>query len=132
MNIKNLLVLKKYALLISIGYTVSLLALSLLTLDFDKIEDLVPSFSDKIFHFGAYALLTLVWFYTLTVHFNFTKIKALLIVTSASIAFGTIIEVLQKELTNTRTFDWYDVTANMGGVVIAASIVLFYKKSDVK
>lgn len=124
--------LKKYTLLISIIYTLTLLTVSLIRLDFDKIEDLVPSFSDKIFHFSAYGLLTLFWFYTFTMKFNYTKIKTLAIVAVACTAFGTIVEVLQKELTNTRYFDLYDITANIGGVVIAASILLIYKKSDVK
>ncbi|MBP94014.1 VanZ like family protein [Bizionia echini] len=124
--------LKKHALLISVAYTLTLFTVSLIRLDLNKIEDLVPSFSDKMFHFAAYGLLTCLWFYVIITRFNFTKMKTLLIVTSACIAFGIIIEVLQKELTNTRSFDLYDITANIGGVVIAASIVLLYKKSHVK
>lgn len=124
--------LKKYTLLISIGYSVSLLALSLMTLDFDKIQDFAPTFGDKIFHFVAYGLLTWTWFYTFHIKYKYSKLKALILVSIASIIFGTIIEVLQKELTNTRFFDWYDITANIGGVLIIASIVLFNKKSDVK
>ncbi len=131
-TIKNLLVLKKYALSISICYTLALLAVSLIRLDFDNIEDLVPSFSDKIFHFGAYGLLTLLWFYTMRMRFNYNKIVTLIFVVAGCIAFGTIIEVLQKELTNTRFFDWYDITANIGGVLMVTSILFFYKKSDVK
>tara|TARA_R100001377_G_scaffold65873_3_gene41156 strand:- start:224 stop:601 length:378 start_codon:yes stop_codon:yes gene_type:complete len=125
-------VLKKYALLISTVYTISLLTVSLIRLDFDKIEDIVPSFSDKLFHFAAYGLLTWFWFYTLKMKLSYSILKTLIVVAIACIAFGTIIEVLQKELTNTRFFDLYDIAANIGGVLITASLLLIYKKSDVK
>lgn len=124
--------LKKYALSISVFYSLALLTVSLIRLDFDNIEDLVPSFSDKIFHFGAYGLLAFSWFYAIRIKFNYTKFVTLIIVATGCIAFGIIIEVFQKELTNTRFFDWYDITANIGGVLFATSILHFYKKSDVK
>lgn len=124
--------LKKYGLLISIIYTLVLLTVSLIRLDFDKIEDIVPTFSDKIFHLGAYGLLTWFWYYTLKMKLNYSKLITLIIVSVACIAFGIIIEVLQKELTNTRFFDLYDIAANMLGVLMAASLVIINKKSDVK
>ncbi|EGV42669.2 teicoplanin resistance protein VanZ [Bizionia argentinensis JUB59] len=95
-------------------------------------ETIIPSFADKVFHFGAYGVLTGVWFYTFNYRYNMSRIKALLIISTACIAFGIIIEVLQKELTNTRYFDWYDILANVGGVLLATYLVLFFKKSDVK
>ncbi|TYB78399.1 VanZ family protein [Bizionia myxarmorum] len=120
--------LKRNTLLISIVYTLSLLTVSLIKLDFSKIDSLAPSFGDKIFHFGAYSVLTLVWYFTMNIQFNYSKMKALSIVVVSCITFGIIIEVLQKELTYTRFFDFYDIVANIGGVLLAAAIVLLIKK----
>lgn len=124
--------LKKHALLISLAYTVSLFTISLIRLDFNEIDVVVPTYGDKVFHFAAYGLLTWFWFYTVYTKYNFTKIKALIVVSTACIVFGTIIEVLQKEITNTRFFDLYDIAANAGGVALAALVVLIYEKSGVK
>ncbi|MGY0393503.1 VanZ family protein [Bizionia sp. KMM 8389] len=124
--------LKKHSLLISIAYSVALLTVSLVRLDLNEIAEIAPSYSDKIFHFGAYALFTGLWFYTLHTQFNYSVFKTLLIVVLTSISFGTIIEVLQTELTNTRHFDFYDIAANIGGVLLATIIFVLYKKSDVK
>lgn len=129
---KNLLVLKKHALLISSAYTIALLIVSLITLDLGGLDSIVPSYGDKIFHFCAYAVLTFLWFNTFNLKFKFSKIKTLLLAAIICMAFGIIIEVLQKVLTFTRYFDVADITANVLGVIFSALILLITVKEDVK
>lgn len=124
--------LKKQALFVSILYTFALLIFSLITIDLGGIETFAPSNGDKIFHFCAYALLVWIWCYALKNRFNVSTNKAIFSVTLFAILFGIIIEVLQKVLTHTRFFDVDDIIANVLGASIAAIILLFNTKRDVK
>ena len=124
--------LKEKALPISIVYTVALLIVSLITIDLGGIEAFAPSYGDKIFHFCAYSLLACTWYFTLIYRFNKQKITSILIVTVCAALFGTLVEVLQKVLTNTRVFDIDDIVANVLGVLLTALILLFNTKRDVK
>lgn len=45
-----------------------------------------------------------------------------------SISFGIIIEIMQKEFTTSRQFEWSDIVANSLGSLLA--IVFLYKFSD--
>ena len=87
------------------------------------------SFDDKIYHFLAYAILTLILFNFITT----TTVKHKMAL-SASIAviYGIIIEVLQSTLTDFRTPDYYDVVANTLGVVFAIVLLRFSYKLKLK
>jgi VanZ family protein len=125
-------VLKKNALLVSLTYTIALLTVSLLKLDLDSVEDIVPSFSDKIFHFLAYTLFTWLWFNTFYYKFNYSKSKGILRSIIISVTFGIIIEVLQQLVTTSRSFDLLDVLANFLGVLFATILINSKIKIDVK
>jgi len=116
-------VLKKQALLIAISYTLALVVVSLVKLDLSSVKDVVPSFSDKIFHFLAYALFTWLWFNTFYFKFNFGKIKGIFTTIVISITFGIIIEVMQWLVTSSRSFDLLDILANTLGVLLAAILI---------
>lgn len=120
--------LKKHTALISGCYTLALLVVSLITLDFGGLETVVPSFGDKIFHFLAYGILTYLWASTINRYFKLSKFKAIIIVFLACTGFGIIIEVLQKVLTNSRHFDYYDIAANISGVILVSLFLLQYLK----
>ena len=132
MNTKNLLVLKQKSLQIAILYTISLLIVSLITIDFGGLDSIVPSYGDKIFHFLAYGLLTLLWFFAMKWRYNISKIKTLLYVAAACITFGTVVEVLQKVLTISRFYDEADILSNIFGVILMSILILLSKKTDVK
>ncbi|WP_298532727.1 VanZ family protein [uncultured Algibacter sp.] len=118
--------LKKIALVLAVGYTIALATVSLITLN--NLPDTGISFADKIFHFLAYALLTIFWFAAFSITFNWKKKRAMLIAVCSSILFGILIEVLQDTLTESRALDIYDILANSLGALLA-SIILFFKKS---
>ncbi|WP_104734783.1 VanZ family protein [Hanstruepera ponticola] len=124
--------LKKRSVQIAVFYTVSLLIVSLITVDFGGLDSIVPSYGDKIFHFTAYGLLTLLWFYAIKHQIEFSKIKTLLIVGISCAVFGTIVEVLQKVLTISRFYDEADMLANILGVMFMSMLIVFVKKTDVK
>jgi len=125
-------VLKNKALLLSILYTIALTTLSLIKLDLDDVEEVIPSFSDKIFHFLAYVIFTWLWFNAFFYKFHFIKIRSIFFSVLVSIMFGIIIEVLQHLITTTRGFDILDIFANILGVIISAILINNYIKIDVK
>lgn len=124
--------LKKNALGVSIAYTVLLIAVSLAKLDLESVEEIVPSYSDKIFHFLAYALFTWLWFNSFYFKFNFSKIKSVFRSILVSVTFGIIIEVLQLILTTSRSFDIFDIIANSLGVLFAVILIQTKINRDVK
>ena len=122
--------LKKSIFLITIGYTVFLTIVSLIQLN--NLPDIKVSFGDKIFHFGAYTILTTLWFYTFLLTFKFKLKKALLLAAILSIGFGILLEVLQDSITVYRALDIYDALANTLGVLLASLILWFTKDLHVK
>ncbi|WP_338731854.1 VanZ family protein [Mangrovimonas cancribranchiae] len=113
----------KHSLLIAIAYTVVLTLACLISIDFNKVSDIAPSFSDKIFHFLAYALLTFLWMRAFIFHLKMLKQKAIRSSLLFSIIFGIIIEVLQMTLTSTRSFDFWDILSNTLGVLFTVFVL---------
>lgn len=124
--------LKKKALLFSIVYTVALISVSLAKLDLDEVEELIPSFSDKIFHLLAYFICTWLWFNSFFYRFKNNKTQSIIRSIIVSAFFGIIIEVLQKVITTFRSFDVLDIVANLLGVLIAALLINNYFNKEVK
>jgi VanZ family protein len=75
------------------------------------------AFADKFVHFSTYVSLTLYWWR------RFTH-KGLLVVFLA--LFGLGIEILQH-FTPPRTFSFYDMLANMTGIMSAWATALLYE-----
>ena len=99
----------------------ALLTVSLIRLN--NLSDLGVDFGDKIFHFVAYAILSLLWFFTCFYFFELNQKKALVFSVVGAVFFGTIIEVLQHVLTEYRAFEFYDALANTLGALFTAFIM---------
>lgn len=114
---------KQLALTLAVGYTLFLTLLSLISIK--SIPKLGSTFDDKIYHFGAYVVLTLFWFN----FYNRTSAKYKIIL-SAVIAcgYGIIVEVLQGVFTTYRTEDAEDVLANTLGVLFAVILIVVHRK----
>lgn len=87
------------------------------------------SFSDKITHGLAYAILSLSW--CLALFFKAKsknqKINQFLLI-FALVVYGIFIEFLQQGLTTYRTFDYYDMLANSIGICIGFVIFLIFQQ----
>lgn len=80
---------------------------------------------DKIIHFGMYfglSILLSYGFYKSSVIWN--KLKLFLVSCFISSSLGIIVEILQKEITQTRSFDYFDIIANIIGALIGSAIFL--------
>jgi len=69
---------------------------------------------DKLLHASTYALLML-WFSGLYRRGFYVAIAA------ALCALGVTLDLLQS-LTRTRSFDWYDVAANLAGILVGCAL----------
>ena len=87
------------------------------------------NFDDKIYHFGAYALLAFLWAFLIE---RFNTKKPLLIAAMGTIAYGIVIEVLQHKINPLRTFDTLDILANCLGVMFGIIIVNYLLNHKVK
>lgn len=115
---------------IAVLYTVILTVLSLANVSNNVIN--MQSNRDKMFHAGAYAILTIVWFLTFYKTLKYSKIKSMSLSAVLSISFGILLEVLQGQLTSYRFPDYKDAIANTFGVIVMIIIIGVKYKSVVK
>lgn len=114
---------KRWAFALFVLYAIVLLVLSLASLK--GVPSLGTSFDDKIGHFGAYFIFTLLIFN----YCNSLKIKrALFYAFVIAAAYGFLMELLQKFLTSGREYDLFDALANAFGAVLAVLFVAIYRK----
>ncbi|WP_370477591.1 VanZ family protein [Tamlana flava] len=111
-------------LFLTLAYTLALAMVCLVRLN--DLPDIGVYFGDKIFHFLAYVLLTILWFGTWNYHFGLKTNKSIVYALVFALIFGIIIEVLQDVLTDYRTLDVHDIFANSLGSLLA-SIALWFK-----
>jgi len=123
-------VLKKWALVFAAIYTLALAYACLMSLE--SMPEIDVSFGDKIFHFGAYAAFTILWYAAFLFNFNLNKKKALWYSTLFAVVFGIVVEVLQDTMTDYRAMDVYDVIANTSGALLTALILSRINKMKVK
>ena len=133
MIIRNTLKAKLFFLLALI-YSLSILILSLVNLK--NIEIVNLNASDKFYHATCYGIMTFLWLLYFYFKLRSQSVKSKLTLTLLIVFFGIIIEVLQLVLTDYRSFDWWDVVANITGVCIGlilfsiVKIFLMSKKFD--
>lgn len=90
--------------------------------DKKNIGYLIPH-TDKIVHFGLYFLLAFLGILSYYLSFNKkTTIKNILIWALGCIAYGGLMEYLQKIATTNRNSDWFDFIANSFGVLFALAL----------
>lgn len=95
--------------------TILILALSLIKTDsLPKIE---VKQIDKYFHATAYFFLTAAWFFVFCFQLKRKNNRTYLLILLFVFLFGIIIEILQMTMTSYRSFDSFDILANMIGMV---------------
>ena len=118
---------KKLLLFVAIGYTLTILVLSLVSSQ--SLPRFGTNYEDKIFHLLAYGLLNLLWYKALI---GFKVKRPIGIAFLASIVYGIIVEVLQGQYTIAREPSVMDVIANSIGVTIVSLFLTVKKKTIVK
>lgn len=99
-----------YALLVAVGSLI----------DTKKAPRFDFVFEDKIIHFLAYLMLCVFFFLGLKTFRIRRGVKNAVAIT---LIFGTVLELLQKVVTDHRTFDLFDLLANGLGVLTAALLI---------
>lgn len=122
--------LKKIAFLTALVYAIALGTVSLITLK--GLPEVQISFADKIFHFLAYSVFVVLWYFAFFYTFKLEKTKAILYAFIFAVAFGIIIEVLQDTMTVSRALDVYDALANTLGALLSAIVLWIIKSLRVK
>ncbi len=84
---------------------------------------------DKITHFVAYALLCFLLFLMIESYKLRNNLKYSILV---SIVFGAVIEFLQLNLKSYRSFEIFDIIANVTGILIMAKVIALNKTLIVK
>ncbi|HLS31835.1 MAG TPA: VanZ family protein [Flavobacteriaceae bacterium] len=110
---------KNVWLVLALIYTVGLLVVSLVKIES---EGLSVNFkhADKIFHFGAYFGMTLIWHFYLFAKEKTNDLYPNLWICLSIIGFGIVVEIIQRDLTTYRGFEWLDILANTLGVIVAS------------
>ncbi len=123
-------VLKTLTLLATVLYTTALAVVCLIRLN--NLPDVGFSFGDKVFHFLAYSVLTVLWFGTFLYYTAANRSKAILYALIFAVVFGIIIEVLQDTMTDFRSLDVYDMVANSLGALLTAGTLWLNRALRVK
>lgn len=118
---------KKLFLLAAIIYSIALI--SILLVPNDGLPYFGTRFEDKIYHFLAYGLLCFLWAKALS---GYQVKRAIVIALLFSIIYGTIIEVLQGYLTDTRKSSVGDSIANGVGAIVVSLILTIKQRTSVK
>lgn len=120
-------------------------AIILLSLSDNQVKIVTVSNADKIYHAGAYALMTILWylfFYsryltnsgmgTFKVGVIFRSWSKVIAIAAAVLCFviGVLVELGQEYISVNRTMDIYDALANTTGIIIAVfTLYLIGKKN---
>jgi|GEM_PF-958672 len=76
--------------------------------------------ADKMFHLIMYFALTIVMMYQYR-HLLLKTVNVLIIVIVA-FAYGVTIELMQKYLTTSRSFEYADILFNLAGIALATGV----------
>ncbi len=114
----------EFKVFIAFAYTALVTVTSLISIS--NVPTIKLPYKDKVIHFLFYLLMVIIWFWSI----KKKNYKNLTIIVVISIIYGIIIEVLQKELTQYRTFDKYDILANTMGTIVAYLFCMWFLKKN--
>jgi len=85
--------------------------------------------TDKVVHFLMYFILMILWIFSVVRLPKDKRVKKIFIGVVFSVSLGLILEILQKYLEIGRTFDTFDIIANISGIVF---VMIFLKNKIIK
>ena len=80
--------------------------------------------ADKLAHILVFFVLTCLWQMYLIRKYGSLRWRDILILLVSVLFYGIIVEIVQELFTVSRTADFFDVVANMGGAIVG---VLFFQ-----
>lgn len=86
----------------------------------ERIHRLMP-YSDKVAHFIMYFVLTLVLIISYRGYVA-CRLQVLMLVLGVFL-YGVLMEILQKYVTINRHFEWWDMAANLIGIMAALLLI---------
>jgi len=87
----------------------------------------IPYF-DKMVHFGMFFVMGIFLFAELRYQTNLSKLKIIIISLSLIAAYGALIEFLQQNYFIHRSGDYWDLTADVFGGIVAVFLYSWLKK----
>ncbi len=82
--------------------------------------------ADKFVHAAMYFVLTFVLIYQY--RREASKEWVIILLASLSFLYSVLMEILQMTVTSNRGFEWYDILANLAGVVLGTGFFLLLRK----
>lgn len=82
--------------------------------------------ADKFVHAAMYFVLTFVLIYQYRREAK--REWVLILLTSLSFLYSVLMEILQMTVTTNRKFEWYDILANLSGVIMGVVLFLILRK----
>ncbi|NLN25514.1 MAG: VanZ family protein [Bacteroidetes bacterium] len=115
---------------IALGYTILITILFFIpTSELPKVE--VSGF-DKWIHILLFGVLSLVWSLFFSMRRNLDSWKSMLLLGASLIVYGILIEVFQEIFTTSRAADFYDVLADIAGIILGMSVFQVIKSKVTK
>lgn len=115
---------RKFYFFIALIYTIVLLYFSLGDIS-GVLPDTNIKFQDKILHFLAYLVLSVLWgYYTILLKTKNAIIYSFL----ATLIFGVILELVQEVVNPLRDYDILDLLANCIGIMFGTVVVIWYNR----
>ena len=115
---------RKFYFFIALIYTIVLLYFSLGDIS-GVLPDTNIKFQDKILHFLAYLILSILWgYYAILLKTKNAIIYSFL----ATLIFGVILELVQEVVNPLRDYDILDLLANCIGIMFGTVVVIWYNR----
>ena len=115
---------RKFYFFIALIYTIVLLYFSLVDIS-GVLPDTNIKLQDKILHFLAYLVLSVLWgYYTILLKTKNAIIYSFL----ATLIFGVILELVQEVVNPLRDYDILDLLANCIGIMFGTVVVIWYNR----
>ena len=115
---------RKFYFFIALIYTIVLLYFSLGDIS-GVLPDTNIKFQDKILHFLAYLILSVLWgYYAILLKTKNAIIYSFL----ATLIFGVILELVQEVVNPLRDYDILDLLANCIGIMFGTVVVIWYNR----